>query len=509
MLKLLILPIILLASAFASDRDYRAQARAFDEAHHVSSSNKFQNLAGWFRKGLIIHKKVNLNQFEERLIEASENDKLSNAFEINYEHFFTDPNYRCHRPTYYKFFSELANETPNSASSCKMHREITIVSESLNKSGAIFSRALDPARIYQIHYLFAGRGKQMMSKWGHAMFRLIICAPGKEVGPSCLDDVSEHVVVSYRANVEDININYLKGLRGAYSSQLYLMNFNDVLNEYNKGEMRDIISLPLNFSQEQIAQFTNRVLENYWSYSGRYFFLTNNCATEALELLKIAFPEEHPLLSAKTLHPLALYKLLEHLEIIDPTLLDNEALAIKTGYLFKGMSAKIQSSLAIFLDSKKSHDEKTFEDFAFGSTPLERRMIYGDKLKSSTNKAKTIANALRLEEQIQFTKEQLLSKKLTKKLFGKDSGFDQNIKGMKELLKSITDQNNALKGYGIPLEEEIEIPSTEKLKHTFETLQNKVVEIKTLAINYFPEDINELKEIVQNRQWLLYEMSKL
>jgi hypothetical protein len=348
-----------------------------------------------------------------------------------------------------------------------------------------------------------------MSKWGHAMFRLIICAPDREVGPNCLNDISEHVVVSYRANVEDININYLKGLRGTYSSQLYLMNFNDVLNEYNKGEMRDIISLPLNLSEEQINQFTNRVLENYWSYSGRYYFLTNNCATEALELLKIAFPEGHPLLSAKVLHPLALYKFLDHLELIDTTLLDNEAFAIKSGYLFKGMSAKIQSSLANFLGPKKSNDEKTFEDFAFRLTPVERRMIYGEKLKSSTNKAKTIANALRIEEQIQFTKEQQLSKKLTKMLFGKDSDFDQNIKGMKELLKSITDQNNARKGYGIPLEEEIEMPDAEIFKHTFEQIQNKVVEIKNLAINYFPEDINELKEIVQNREWLLIEMSQI
>lgn len=512
MFKLILIPLILLAQVFAFEAqkiDYRAQAREFDKIHHASTSLKFQNLAGWFRKGLLIRKKVNLNQNEDRSLDPLENDDLSIAFELNYQQFFTDPNYRCHRPNFYEYFSELTGSTPNEESNCKMNREITIVSESLSSSGAVFKRTLDPNRIYQIHYLFAGKGKQMMSKWGHAMFRLIICAPDREVGPNCLNDISEHVVVSYRANVEDININYLKGLRGSYSSQLYLMNFNDVLNEYNKGEMRDIISLPLNFTQEQVTQFTNRVLENYWSYSGRYYFLTNNCATEALQLMKIAYPEEHPLLSTRTLHPLSLYKLLDRLEIIDTTLLDDEAQAIKTGYLFKGINSKLLSSLNLFLDSKRSSGDQRFDEFAFQSSPVERRLLYGEKLKVSNNKAKTIANALRLEEQIQFIKEQMLSKKLTKKLFGKDSGFDQNIKGLKELLKVITDQSNANNGYGIPLEEEMKSHSSEEVGQIFSTLKEKINDIKNLAVNYYPEDIQELKDIVQNREWLLSEMSKL
>ena len=127
----------------------------------------------------------------------------------------------------------------------------------------------------------------------------------------------------------------------------------------------------------------------------------------------------------------------------------------------------------------------------------------------SNNKAKTIANALRLEEQIQFIKEQMLSKKLTKKLFGKDSGFDQNIKGLKELLKVITDQSNANNGYGIPLEEEMKSHSSEEVGQIFSTLKEKINDIKNLAVNYYPEDIQELKDIVQNREWLLSEMSKL
>jgi hypothetical protein len=109
---------------------------------------------------------------------------------------------------------------PFGSTPCEMNKKITLMTQSVEKKPTL-TRVIDPARIYQIHYLFAGKGKEMMSRWGHAMFRLVICAPGKPVGPSCLQDFSHHVVVSYRANVEDMTMSYKKGMDGSYASQLF------------------------------------------------------------------------------------------------------------------------------------------------------------------------------------------------------------------------------------------------------------------------------------------------
>src|SRR3546814_13852419 len=51
--------------------------------------------------------------------------------------------------------------------------------------------------------LFRSNG---VSRWGHSMLRLVICAPDRPRGPDCRLDLDQHLVLSYRAFVGDVQL---------------------------------------------------------------------------------------------------------------------------------------------------------------------------------------------------------------------------------------------------------------------------------------------------------------
>lgn len=476
----------------------------------ASQTQQFLNISGWINKGLLIKNRVNLNQAYERSPDPSEFKSINDTFAVNYEFFMKDPSFKCRRPSYYNYFSRLLNVTPFDQENCQASQQVTLISESTTNSSPLSSREINPERIYQIHYLFAGKGKQMMSRWGHAMFRIILCAPNKAVGPDCLNDYAQHIVVSYRANIEDMNMDYAKGMNGAYASQLFLMNMSEVVDEYTKGEFRDIISLPLKMDRAQIKLFAERLLENYWSYKGRYYFLTNNCATEAMNLLRSAYLENKKVQTASIVHPLGLYEFLVKNNLSDPSLLNDKNEAIRKGYLFQGVSDKIQRSMALFANAENI----TFEKFALVLSPKERKAYYEGTLNESEDPKKVLANALRLEEQIQISREQLFAKKLGKALFGKDpmpelkdTVMEEKIIAMKNLYKQLLQAAELKPGYGIPLSNEFTPASPEAIKQILEEILSNMNDLKEIALKFFPEEVNEMKGTLENRQWILKTMN--
>lgn len=490
---------------------FTSNAHALSAENNASSTPLFLNISGWMNKGLIVKKRVNLNQDAERSPNPLEFKSAQDAFAVNYDFFMKDPTYKCRRPSYYKYFSELYKTKPFENNNCASNYKVTLISENAGDGSPMTAREIDPDRIYQIHYLFAGKGKQMMSRWGHAMYRIVLCAPGRAVGPDCLNDYAQHVVVSYRANIEDMNMDYAKGMNGSYASQLFLMNMSEVVNEYTKGEFRDMISLPIKMNREEIKNFTDKLLENYWSYKGRYYFLTNNCATEAMNLLRAAFPANNKIQTANIVHPLGLYDFLVKNGLTNPELLNNKKEAIRSGYFFQGVSEKLQKSLELFAGKEKI----SFEDFALKLTPKERKDYYERTLAASDDKAKVMANALRIEEQIQLSREQLFAKKIGNALFGKepmpelkDTVLEEKILEMKDLYKKLTEASELKPGYGIPLEDEFTVASPESIKNVLQEIQGNTEELKDIAIKFFPAEVEDMKQTMENRQWILTQLNK-
>ncbi|MFA6236676.1 MAG: DUF4105 domain-containing protein [Bacteriovorax sp.] len=497
---------------------FAVNVQAADVSDYINEARSplFQNISGWMSKGLLIKKRINLNKAFDRSPNPQEFNSVEDTFRINYEFFMKDPEFKCRRPTYYKYFAALLKTTPFADVECKMNNQVTLISESSNGSAPMIARKIDPSRIYQIHYLFAGKGKQMMSRWGHAMFRIVLCAPGRtEVGPECLQDFAHHIVVSYRANIEDMNIDYAKGMNGAYASQLFLMNMSEVVAEYTKGEFRDVISLPMRMTAEEINHFTDKLLENYWSYKGQYFFLTNNCATEAMNLLRAAFPNNSKIQTVNIASPLGMYDYLVKNKITDPNILNDRKAAKALGYLFPGVSEKLEKSLNLFAKDINL----SFEDFALKLSPTERKALYEQKaneLEGNNGQMSLLANALRLEEQILLSREQQFAKKIGNALFGKepmpelkDTIIDEKILELKNLYKKMTSESYLAKGYGIPLENEFRVASPESIKAIQDEIQVNMEELKQIAVKFFPDEVEEMKGAIENRHWIMAKIDLL
>lgn len=490
----------------------QAKTLADVDVKKESSSFLFENISGWISKGLFIKKRVNLNQELSRSPDPLEFRNLESNFVINYNFFIKDPEYKCRRPTYYKYFSTLFEISPFQDFNCNINYQINLTSKSGNIS-PLSLRDLDPSRIYQIHYLFAGKGTQMMSRWGHAMFRLVICAPERKPGPLCLQDYAHHVVVTYRANIEDEKINYLDGIKGVYPSQLFLISMSEVVAEYTKGESRDVISLPIKMNPEEIARFTDRLLETYWGYKGQYYFFTNNCATEAMNHLRIAFPANKQIQKKNILSPVGLYKYLIKNKLVDITLLFDEKKAIDKGYLFPGITTHLEKSLSLFANEENKILSKTFlSDF----TPEERKKLYEEKLiKEKENSVTILANALRIEDQILLSKEEQFSKKISNAIWSpspildfKGNDFLEKLKEVKELTKQLNSENYLKEGYGIPLRGEFVLSEKNNNESIKKEIEQLLFELRQRAASFLIAEADEIKNIKSNRKWIIQQIKE-
>lgn len=225
---------------------------------------------------------------DERSANPHEFTSASERFAVNMEYFLLDPEFACRRPAVHELLARHFRHDPFPDRGCAINTKVHVAAASFS-SDRWSVTSLDPSRVHEIHYLMAGKGEKLMSRWGHAMLRIVTCAPHRTVpGPDCLKDINHHVVVSYRANVTGTAVSAWAGLTGGYPSQLFLMKMMDVVSEYTVGEGREVFSIPLRLTPEQQARLLKLVLERNWQYRNRYFFVGNNCGTEALNLLRAA-----------------------------------------------------------------------------------------------------------------------------------------------------------------------------------------------------------------------------
>lgn len=132
-----------------------------------------------------------------------------------------------------------------------------------------------------------------------------------------LKDVYAHRIISFRAAIDDFKISSLKGITGDYPSYLYFLSFSDVTLEYTRTELRDLYSLPLNLTAKEMKKVVLAALESHWTYKGTYKFLSNNCATETLNLLRTALAHRPKVLALESIRPDHLYNDLINIGLAD------------------------------------------------------------------------------------------------------------------------------------------------------------------------------------------------
>jgi hypothetical protein len=354
-------------------------------------------------------------------------------FAVNVPLFLMDSHYKCRRPVMYNFFAKEFKIRPFQSVTCSSQKMIKITSSSKNKISAI-----DINRIYQIHYLLAGKGHNMMSKWGHAMFRIIQCAPyRKEVGPECMKDIQYHLVVSFVADVSNLSVNTWKGLSGKYPSVLSLSSLQNIILQYNEVEFRNLYSYPLELSKQQIKTFLNLTITKHWEYSGKYYFLSNNCATESLDLLKGVFTNHLKLLSSEIITPTELRDLLINYGIIQQSILeDNNSL-----YFFRSKYNQYEEKF--YLLKEKYNLTITMEEFLESDLSIISKQIFKSDNLSDLHALYMLAK-IALRRRMDKFQAYIIENK---------EKFKDQIQRMIDLNK----QGKLIltKGYGIPTREEI------------------------------------------------------
>jgi hypothetical protein len=333
-----------------------AQAALIHELAHAldrssagqwSAQPRFLDLAGWQRKPLKMGR--GRNQFALRSPDDYERHSPAEFFAVNLEHALLDPDYGCRRPALQAWFVAELGLPVASGSVCAGNLPFVRAGE---EEGTGTLLELDPERVYEVDYLLAEGNDVLMSRWGHSMLRLVICAPGRPRGPDCRMDLQHHVVLSFRAFVGDVQISSWRGLTGSYPSRLFVLPLNRVVDEYTRVELRSLSSTPLQLERGEVGALLRQAARLHWSYDGRYYFISNNCAVETWKLLHDGVPRfaAAPLSS---ITPTGLLKKLQQAGSVLPVAGDR-AEAVRRGYYFESAAphyalvfARLQASIPL------------------------------------------------------------------------------------------------------------------------------------------------------------------
>ncbi len=433
----------------------------------LSRDSRLLDLAGWQVSPMRLGLRSSHNAFRDRSPDRYELESPVEFVAVNLEYFLLDPAYACRRPALYRHFAAHFGSVPP-AVECAPGLVYLQAGADADLSPLL---ELDPDRIYAVEYLLAEGNERAMSRWGHSMLRLVVCAPGRARGPDCRFDLQYHLVLSFRAFVGDVQISSWRGLTGSYPSRLFLLPLPQVIEEYTKVELRGLQSIPLQLDPAEIAALLERTARLHWSYDGRYYFLSNNCAVETFKLLHDGVPR----LAGKhlaSITPTGLLRRLERAGIADVTVLENRDEALRLGYRFEALSARYQAMFevarqALQLPQAKAQD---WLDLPAGErTPwLERA-----DLRASA--------ALLLLEQAALRRQELLARdELKRRFLGRDAdrnaGDIDALAAVQEVLRleGLISRPAALlpdTGYGLPQHKEREALTQESNRHAAEWRQ--------------------------------------
>ncbi|WMJ00080.1 DUF4105 domain-containing protein [Pseudomonas chlororaphis subsp. aurantiaca] len=413
----------------------------------LSDDPRLLDLAGWPQ---YVGRRGEREQYNRQVARSPDIYETTNPKEfvaVNMEYFLLDPSYTCRRPALYRYYQEHFGWAPKAKDTCTQ-------SFAFLNAGNDFAKQplgkVDPERVYAVDYLLAEANQNWVSRWGHSMLRLVICAPGRPRGPDCRLDLEQHLVLSYRAFVGDVQLSSWDGLVGKYPSRLFILPLAQVIDEYTKTELRSLASVPLNLSRNEIEEVVERAAEMHWSYDGNYYFLSNNCAVESLKLLRSG-SNNAQLTGLDSIMPNGLLEVLKGRGLADTSVLDDPREALRLGYRFDSFRDRYQAMFEVL----KKHlpiKQNSVEDW-LSLSAAERRQWFGQAdLRTSA--------ALLLLEQASFRRQLLLAQDEVKQRYLgardlQNGGMDKANKTLQEILANSGFLSRPAEllgssGYGLP-----------------------------------------------------------
>ncbi|MFZ4403865.1 MAG: DUF4105 domain-containing protein [Pseudobdellovibrionaceae bacterium] len=425
----------------------------------ASTEPEFLLASNWSidEHGTIIQKNYN----SKRLVDTYELTNPQEGFAVNLEHFLLDPEFQCRRPSLYQFYQSHFVHTPFPRSTCN---STVYFYTGAAQPGEPTVTAIDLNRVYQVHYLFAGEGSGIVSGFGHSMFRLVICAPQRQVGPECLQDYSYHKVLSYRASIVAEKMSQWKGLTGKYPSLLFASSLDQIVNEYTVLQFRDLTSHALALTPSQIQLFVRRASEVQWAYRGKYYFLDGNCATESIDLLKSVLPQNPKVQYTNNTRPDTLRNWLIKIQLAQPVDAEkNKRHFIEAGLFFENQKAQLEK---IFSKLAASGLTDLDLDAYLETSAAEREQLYQavQQWPASAARYKTSLALMALENHI-YKKHEIQIQQSLMALYLDQPQKLENIVGAEALQQAqnlATEsldqvQKQSIAGYGLLLPKEYEI----------------------------------------------------
>lgn len=367
-----------------------------DRRFTLSDDPRLLDLAGWPQ---YVGRRGEREQHNRQVVRSPDLYETTSPLEfvaVNMEYFLLDPSYACRRPALFRYYRDHFGWTPPEQDACAK-------TYAFLNAGNDFAKTplghIDPERVYQIDYLLAEANQNLVSRWGHSMLRLVICAPGRPRGPDCRLDLDQHLVLSYRAFVGDVQLSSWDGLVGKYPSRLFVLPLAQVIDEYTKTELRGLASVPLKLSRQEINETVEHAAEMHWSYDGNYFFLSNNCAVESLKLLRSGSANPQ-LTGLDNITPDGLLEVLQARGLADTSVLDDKREALRLGYHFDSFRERYQA----MFDVLRKHlpiKQTQVEDWLALDAAQRRQWFDQADLRTSA--------ALLLLEQASFRKQLMLA----------------------------------------------------------------------------------------------------
>ncbi|AWY42125.1 DUF4105 domain-containing protein [Pseudomonas putida] len=430
----------------------------------LSDDPRLLDLAGWQQ---YVGRRGEREQHNRQIARSPDIYETSSPKEfvaVNMEYFLLDPSYACRRPALYRYYKEHFGWAPAAKDACSK-------TFAFLNAGNDFAKTplgqVDPERVYAVDYLLAEANQNWVSRWGHSMLRLVICKPGRPRGPDCRLDLDQHLVLSYRAFVGDVQLSSWDGLVGKYPSRLFVLPLAQVIDEYTKTELRSLASVPLNLSRDEIENMVERAAEMHWSYDGNYFFLSNNCAVEELKLLRVGTGNSK-LVALDNIMPNGLLEVLKGRGLADTSVLDDPKEALRLGYRFDSFRDRYQAMFEVLKKRLPIKQDKV-EDWLDLKAQERRQWFEQADLRASA--------ALLLLEQASFRRQLLLAQDEVKQRYLgarelKNGGMDRANQTLREILDNSGFLSRPAEllgsgGYGLPQPNEwqrLESESSERQK---------------------------------------------
>ncbi|WOH37178.1 DUF4105 domain-containing protein [Thalassotalea fonticola] len=327
-----------------------------------------------------------------------------NSFALALSSFITRHDYHCVRPVYAQYFITRYG-LKASATECKNNLPIHLTSTLTTQN----KLNIDADRVSAIHILFAGSGEGIVSTFGHISLRLIVCPENDYSEQACNSNLFEHIVLGFRAHVDEFNLDPFQGLFGGYNSYLFAHDFIDTYQEYAIGEFREIYSLPLKMTKAQRKLLLRNLIDIHWSFSGNYKFLTNNCSILMQTALLNSWPElsNDPELTELYWRPDNFFKALTSSKLTKSSKLSDLEVAEQQGFYFSSTLPIYQQAMESINSYLKESNYDDIESYLNSEPIIRFENANKDSLYQATlKKNKKLLSAQILLEELSVVRTQ-------------------------------------------------------------------------------------------------------